>query len=49
MTDSVSKLSLKMHINECFLEKYITLRMTLRQIEATLILDSASHSAEFPD
>lgn len=32
-----------------FLEKYITLRMTLKQMEATLILDSASHSAEFSD
>lgn len=49
MTDTVSKLSLKMHINECCLKKYILLRMALRQMEATLILDSASHSAEFLD
>lgn len=31
------------------LEKNIILRVALKQMEATLILDSASHSAEFPD
>lgn len=49
MTDPVSNLILKMHINECFLKKYIILRMALRQMEATFILDSASHSAGLPD
>ena len=49
MTDSVSKLSLKMHINDCFLKKNIILRIALKQMETTLILDSSSHSTEFPD
>ena len=49
MTGSGSNLILKMHINERFLKKYIIWRTALRQMEATLILESASHSAGLPD
>lgn len=48
MTDSASKLSLKMHINECLLKTHTILRVALGQMEATLISDTASCDTEFP-
>lgn len=48
MTDSASKLSLKMHINECLLKTHITLRAALGQTEAPLISEATSCETEFP-
>lgn len=47
MTDSASKLSLKMHINECLLKAQVILRMALMRVEAT-ISDAVSCPTEFP-